>query len=137
LNDILKSYNRRFVLVFFDDILIFSVTWAEHLQHVWTVLQQMRTHHLFAKRSKCFFSEPSVGYLGHIILAEGVAMDLAKVEAVEAWPWPTTARALHGFLGLTGYYHKFIAGYGGVPSPSQLFSSVRRFPGHWQRKRPS
>jgi hypothetical protein len=97
----------------------------------------MCTHHLFAKRSKCFFSEPSVSYLGHIISAEGVAMDPAKVEAVEAWSWPTTARALHGFLGLTRYYQKFIVGYGGVPSPSQRFSSVRRFPRHRQRKRPS
>ena len=90
---------------------------AEHLQHVRTVLQQMRMHHLFAKRSKCFFGELSVGYLGHIISAAGVAMDPAKVEAVEAWPRPTTARALRGFLGLTGYYRKFIAGYGGVAAP--------------------
>jgi hypothetical protein len=117
MNDILKSYICRFVLVFFADILIFSSTWAEHLQHVRTVLQQMHTHHLFAKRSKCFFGEPSVGYLGHIILAAGVTMDPTKVEAVEAWPRPTTARALHGFLCFTGYYRKFIAGYGGVAEP--------------------
>jgi len=77
----------------------------------------MRMHHLFAKRSKCFFGELSVGYLGHIISAAGVAMDPAKVEAVEAWPRPTTARAFRGFLGLTGYYRKFIAGYGGVAAP--------------------
>jgi len=117
MNDILKSYIRRFVLVFFYDILIFSSTWAEHLQHVRTVLQQMRMHHLFAKRSKCFFGELSVGYLGHIISAAGVAMDPAKVEAVETWPRPTTAHALCRFLGLTGYYRKFIAGYGGVVAP--------------------
>ena len=117
MNDILKSYICRFVLVFFDDILIFSSTWAEHLQLVRTVLQQMRMHHLFAKRSKCFFGELSVSYLGHIILAAGVAMDPAKIEAVEAWPRPLTTRALRGFLGLTGYYRKFIAGYGGVAAP--------------------
>jgi hypothetical protein len=104
-------------LCFFDDILIFNSSWAKHLQHIWTVLQQLRVHHLFAKRSKCFFGETSVAYLGHIVTAEGVAMDPTKVEAVVAWPRPQTTRALCGFLGLTGYYHKFIAGYGGVAEP--------------------
>ena len=86
MNDVLKPFLRRFILVFFDDILIFSPTptWAEHLQHVRTVLQQLRDHHLFAKRSKCFFSEPSVAYLGHIVSADGVSMDSDKVAAVEA-----------------------------------------------------
>jgi len=84
MNDVLKPFLQRFVLVFFDDILIFSPTWAEHLQHVRTVLQQLRDHHLFAKRSKCFFSEPSVAYLGHIVSADGVSMDSDKVAAVEA-----------------------------------------------------
>jgi hypothetical protein len=74
-------------LVFYD-ILIYSPSWAEHLQHVKVVLQLMRE--LFAKRSKCYFGEPSVAYLGHIISAEGVAMDAEKVTAVEAWPRPRT-----------------------------------------------
>lgn len=86
MNDILKPYIRSFVHVLFYDILIFSSSWAEHLLHVGTMLQQMRNHHLFTKRSKCFFGEPLGAYLGHIILVVGVAMDLAKVEAVEAWP---------------------------------------------------
>jgi len=102
---------------FFDDILIYSHSWAEHLQHVKAVLQQMRDHRLFAKRSKCSFGESSVAYLGHIISAQGVAMDAEKVAAVEAWPQPRSVRALRGFLGLTGYYRKFIAGYGGVAAP--------------------
>lgn len=118
MNDVLKPFIRRFVLVFFDDILIFSPKWAEHLQHVRTVMQQLRDHHLFAKRSKCFFSESSVAYLGHIISAARVSMDGDKVAVVEAWPRPRSARALRGFLGLiTSYYRKFIAGYGGVAAP--------------------
>jgi hypothetical protein len=86
MNDVLKPFIRHFVLVFFDDILIYSHSWAEHLQHVKAVLQEMRDHRLFAKRSKCSFGEPSMAYLGHIISAKGVAMDANKVAAVEAWP---------------------------------------------------
>ena len=92
-----------------------------------TVLQQMRMYHLFAKHSKCFFGKLSVGYLGHIISPAGVAMDPAKVEAVEAWPWPTTTRTLRGFLGLTGYYRKFIACYGGVVVPLMMLLKREAF----------
>ncbi|WVZ68636.1 hypothetical protein U9M48_017555 [Paspalum notatum var. saurae] len=117
MNDILHAYIRRFVLVFFDDILIYSSSWAEHLQHVKAILQLLRSHGLFLKRSKCFFGESFVAYLGHIISAARVAKDPSKVAAVEAWPRPRTARALRGFLRLTNYYRKFITGYGGVARP--------------------
>jgi hypothetical protein len=107
----------KFVLVFFDDILIFSNTWTKHLQHVKQVLQVLRGHKLFLKQFKCSFGEESVVYLGHIINAAGVAMDLANVTAVEEWPRPQTLRALQGFLGLTGYYRKFIVGYNEIAAP--------------------
>ena len=116
MNDVLKPFIRRFVLVFYD-ILIYSPSWVVHLQHVKAVLQLMRDHRLFAKWSKCYIGEPSVAYLGHIISTEGVAMDAEKDAAVEAWPRPRLARALRGFLGLTRYYQKFIAGYGAVAAP--------------------
>jgi hypothetical protein len=74
-------------------------------------------HHLAVKQSKCVFDSQSVAYLGHVISASGVAMDHAKVEAVQAWPTPQTPRALHGFLGLTGYYRKFIHDYGNIAGP--------------------
>jgi hypothetical protein len=86
----------------------------------------MRVHHLFAKHSKCFFSEHEVAYHGHIISAKGVAMDPVKVEAVEAWLRPHTTCALRGFLGLTGYYRKFIAGYGGVVEPRMVLLKCER-----------
>ncbi|KAG8096106.1 hypothetical protein GUJ93_ZPchr0013g35751 [Zizania palustris] len=103
MNDVLHAFLRRFVLVFFDDILIYSSTWAEHLQHVQLVLQTLRHNKLVVKQSKCSFSATSVDYLGHIISNSVVAMDPAKVEVAQAWLGPTSVKALRDFLGLTGY----------------------------------
>lgn len=88
MNEVLKPYIRKFVLVFFDDILIYSRSWADHLEHVKQVFQLLRTHKLVLKRSKCLFGTQTVAYLGHVISSDGVAMDPAKTEAVEAWPPP-------------------------------------------------
>ena len=81
------------------------------------VLSVLRKHSLFLKRSKCSFAERSVTYLGHIISADGVAMDPSKIEAVQSWPQPRSIKALRGFLGLTGYYCRFINGYGAIAAP--------------------
>jgi hypothetical protein len=81
------------------------------------VLQRLWEHHLAVKRSKCSFGTTSIGYLGHIISAQGVAMDVEKAEAIWAWPLPRTVRAVRGFLGLTGYYRKFIRSYGEIAAP--------------------
>ncbi|KAF8650207.1 hypothetical protein HU200_064063 [Digitaria exilis] len=117
MNDILKPYLRKFVLVFFDDILVFSSSWAEHLQHVRAVFDVLCAHQLALKCSKCSFGEDLVVYLGHVIGADGVAMDKSKVAAVEAWLPSLSVKALCGFLGLTGYYRKFVRGYGAVTAP--------------------
>jgi hypothetical protein len=116
MNDVLGSFLRRFVLVFFDDILIYSKTWADHLRHLRAVLNELRRHQLFVKRNKCSFATSSVAYLGHVISAVGVAMDPAKVQAIHDWPAPRSARAVRGFLGLAGYYRKFVHNYGGARS---------------------
>jgi hypothetical protein len=111
MNNVLRSFLRRFVLVFFDDILIYSKTWADHVRHLRTVLDELRRYQLFFKRSKCSFGAPSVAYLGHIISAAGVAMDPAKVAAIHDWPPPRSVRAMRGFLGLAGYYRRFVNNY--------------------------
>jgi hypothetical protein len=117
MNDTLQDFIRVFALVFFNDILIFSNSWSEHLQHVWAVLQRLREHHLTVKRSKCSFGTTSVGYLGHIISAQEVTMDAEKVEAVWAWPPPRTVHTVRGFLSLTCYYRKFICSYAEIAAP--------------------
>jgi hypothetical protein len=117
MNDVLRPYLRRFVLVFFDDILIYSTSWVEHLQHIAIVFNELRAHRLYLKRSKCSFGTASVAYLGHVISAAGVAMDADKVAAIAAWPTLHSPRALRGFLGLAGYYQKFIRDFGLIASP--------------------
>ena len=117
MNDVLLPFLRRFVLVFFDDILIFSSSWAEHLQHIHIVLDMLRAHRLHLKRSKCSFGASSVAYLGHVISAGGVAMDADKVTAMASWPTPWSARGLCGFLGLAGYYQKYIRDFGVITAP--------------------
>lgn len=108
MNTVLQPFLRKCVLVFFDDILIYSSSWSEHLQHIRAVLSVIRANNLRVKRSKCSFATNSVTYLGHIISVAGVAMDSDKVEVVASWPQPTSARNLWGFLSLAGYYRRFI-----------------------------
>jgi hypothetical protein len=105
------------VLVFFDDILIYSHTWAKHLVHLHLVLETLREHKLFLKQSKCSFGTNSVSYLGHVISSSGVDMDKDKVQAVVDWPAPSSVRALREFLGLAGYYRKFIKDFGVLAAP--------------------
>jgi len=82
MNDVLRPFLRRFVLVFFDDILIYSETWTDHLRHLRAVLSMLRQHQLFVKSAKCAFGVASVAYLGHIISEAGVSMDPSKVQAI-------------------------------------------------------
>ena len=117
MNDIFRPLLRRYVLVFFDDILVYSRTEMEHLRHLEDVLNLLKQNQLKVKKSKCLWGVPQVEYLGHIISAEGVAADPQKIACMSAWPRPTTTTGLRGFLGLTGYYRRFIAGYGKIAAP--------------------
>jgi len=117
MNEVLRPFLRRFFFVFFDDILVYSNSWAEHLQHLRLILDMLRAHRLFVKCSKCAFGTTFVAYLGHDVSAEGVAMDINKVRAVQDWLQSRSTRILRGFLELAGYYRKFIKDFGAVAAP--------------------
>ncbi|GJW21472.1 putative mitochondrial protein [Tanacetum coccineum] len=117
MNQVFKPFLRKFVLVFFDDILIYSTSVEEHLSQVRAILLTMRENSLYAKQSKYVFGTAQVEYLGHVISDQGVAIDPAKIAAMEYWPIPTTLKQLRGFIGLTGYYRRFIKNYAVVAQP--------------------
>lgn len=117
MNSIFAPYLRKFVIVFLDDILIYSPSWSLHLTHLRMVFDILRDSQFFIKLSKCEFGKRSIHYLGHIISDEGVATDPEKTAAMEQWPVPTNPTELRGFLGLTGYYRKFVANYGIISKP--------------------
>jgi hypothetical protein len=124
MNQIFKPYLRWFILVFFDDILVYSRDINSHITHLRLTLDILLQHQLFAKLSKCTFGCAEVEYLGHIITAQGVCPDPGKIRAMVDWPLPKNIKALRGFLGLTGYYRKFIKGYGTIAAP--LTAMLRR-----------
>lgn len=128
-NDLFRPHLRKFVLVFFDDILVFFKTWEEHLEHLQTVLTILSNSQLFAKMSKCRFGVTEVEYLGHVISNNGVAVDPSKIQAVLEWPTPTSVRGVRGFLGLAGYYRKFIKHFGGIAAPLNKLLTKEGF--HW------
>ena len=116
MNSIFKPYLRRFVLVFFDDTLIYSKDLKTHLQHLGLTLQVLRKNELYANR-KCSFAQGKIDYLGHIISSQGVEVDPEKIRAIREWPIPINIRQVRGFLGLTGYYRKFVQNYGSIAAP--------------------
>ena len=102
---------RKGVLIFIDDILVRSSDEDTHVQLLRQVFQLLEKHVLKIKRSKCTFASPKLRYLGHEISGDGVRTDSRNVAAVQNWPVPTNVREVRGFLGLAGYYRKFVKGF--------------------------
>ncbi|MCO5564854.1 hypothetical protein L7F22_018522 [Adiantum nelumboides] len=117
MTDLFREGLDNFVLVFFDDILVYSKTREEHEQHLRQVLEILRIAKLYAKRSKCLFFVEKVAYLGFIVSKDGISPDPAKVEAVVKWPIPQSVSEVRGFLGLTGWCRIFIQDYALISKP--------------------
>jgi hypothetical protein len=116
-------------LIFFYDILVYSQSLDDHLKHLKVVFELLITHQLVAKVSRCVFCNGKVEYLGHIISWEGVATDPHKIKAIVEWTIPKNIKQLRGFLGLIGYYIKFVKGYESFCKLlTQLFKRVLLLP---------
>lgn len=117
MNEILRDFLQRFVIVYIDDILIYSTSLSEHIHHVKQVLQHLRDHQLFLKLEKCEFHQETVQFLGYVISQHGITMDQRKVEAVSNWPIPSTVKELQRFLGFANFYRRFIQGFSKISAP--------------------
>jgi hypothetical protein len=117
MNSVLSPFLRKCVVVFIDDILIYSSTWTEHLHQLRAVFTTLDQHHFKVKLSKCSFAQTQLHYLGHVISQQGVATDPAKVSVIQSWPSPKSAKDIRSFLGLAGYYRKFVANFGILSRP--------------------
>jgi hypothetical protein len=117
MNSVFMPELDKFVVVFIDNILIYSKTDKDHANHIRIVLQRLRDHRLYAKFSKCEFWLNSVKFLGHTISSEGISVDPTKVQEVMDWKPPTSVHQIRSFLGLAGYYHRFIPDFSKIAKP--------------------
>jgi hypothetical protein len=117
MNSVFMPELDKFVMVFIDDILVYSKNMEEHEELLRIVLQRLREHQLYAKFSKCEFWLSEVPFLGHVISAEGIAVDPGKVWDVLNWEPPRTVHQVRSFLGLVGYYRRFIPNFSKISKP--------------------
>eukprot|EP00253_Pinus_taeda_P004218 PITA_04218 len=117
MNSVFHQYLDKFVLIFIDDILIYSWNRKEHEEHLRIVLQTLREQQLYGKFSKCNFYKEQIQYLGHIITKEGIAVDPEKIKTIMDWPTPKDVADIRSFMGLVGYYRRFVEGFSRVSYP--------------------
>ena len=117
MNRVFRPYVDQFIVVFIDDILVYSKDAKEHEQHLRIGLETLREKKLYSKLSKCHFWLKEVSFLGHIVSVEGIRVDPAKIEAVVNWKSPQNVTEVRSFLGLAGYYRRFVRGFSVIASP--------------------
>ena len=111
MDDILRPFTNSFVVVYLDDILIYSRTWEEHLLHIQQVLNSLRQHQLYANLEKCSFGMDRIQYLGYIVDSNGVHVHPTNIQFIYDWPTPKTLIELRSFLGLANFYRRFVLGF--------------------------
>jgi hypothetical protein len=128
MNKVFTEYLDKFVVVFIDDIMVYSRSKEEHLEHLCLVPQKLREHRLYAKLSKYEFWLKQVAFLGHIISKGGISVDPSKVQDVLSWNAPTSVGEIQSFLGLAGYYRRFIEGFSKISKPmTKLLEKDKKF----------
>ncbi|TFY76683.1 hypothetical protein EWM64_g7327, partial [Hericium alpestre] len=127
MNDVLRDYLDKFVMVYLDDVIIYSPDIRTHVQHVYRVLERLHLHGLVLNETKCSWAKEELLYLGHIITAQGIKPNPDKVKAILTWPTPTTITQVRGFLNIAGYYRRFMGGFAKLASP--LYDLLHGSPG--------
>ncbi|XP_057535375.1 uncharacterized protein LOC130813557 [Amaranthus tricolor] len=128
MNQVFSAYLDKFVVIFIDDILVYSKDREEHQEHLRFVLQTLRENKLYAKLSKCEFWLDKVSFLGHFVSKEGISVDPVKVEAVRSWPSPKNVTEVRSFLGLAGYYRRFVKDFSRIARPmTSLMKKEKKF----------
>jgi hypothetical protein len=128
MNKVFTEYLDKFIVVFINDILVYSRSEEELEGHLHLVLQKLRDHRLYAKLSKCEFWLKQVAFLGHVILKGRISVDPSKVQDVLSWKAPTSVSDIQSFLGLAGYYQRFIEGFLKISkSMTELLEKGKRF----------
>jgi hypothetical protein len=128
MNKVFMEYLDKFVVVFINDILIYSRSEEEHEEHLHLVLQKIREHRLYAKLSKYEFWLKQVAFLGHVISKGGISVDPSKIQDVLSWNAPTSVGSIRSFLGLVGYYRRFIEGFSKISKPmTKLLKKDKKF----------
>jgi hypothetical protein len=128
MNKVFMEYLDKFVIVFIDAILVYSRSEEEHEGHLRLVLQKLRDHKLYAKLSKCEFWLKQVAFLGHVISKGGISVDPSKVQDVLSWKAPISVSDIQSFLGLAGYYRRFIEGFLKISKPmTELLEKDKQF----------
>ena len=117
MNKVLRAFIGKFVVVYFDDILIYSKSMDEHLDHLRVVFATLRDARLFGNLEKCTFCTDRVSFLGFVGTPQGIEVEQAKVEAIQGWPVPKTVTQVRSFLGLAGFYHRFMQDFSTIAAP--------------------
>ena len=128
MNEILKDWLDEFVVVYIDDIMIYSKTFEEHLEHIEKILKKLREVNLMLKLSKCKWGERNIEFLGHVVGNDGLKPDPRKIDKIKNLPIPTTQKGVRSVLGLCGYYRKFVKGFSKIAKPlNELLKKGKQF----------
>jgi hypothetical protein len=125
MHDVFNPLLDDFVIVYLDDILIFSGTWDEHVRHVKQVLDTLQREKLYVKLSKCEFGKNVLLYLGHIVGGEQLKIDPSKIDVIVNWPEPINVTRVQNFLGAIQYWRRFIAQFSLIAVPLHALTSVK------------